>query len=90
MSQQSTSPSPSDPHQSLALLLGVTMWLRDLFLWLELKGMLLLIFAILLAVYFLNKKDPPNFPPGPPALPLLGNVFSIESKQPHIYLTKVR
>ncbi|CAG5862877.1 unnamed protein product [Menidia menidia] len=26
---------------------------------------------------------------GPPALPVLGNIFSIESKQPHIYLTKL-
>lgn len=65
------------------------MWLCDPFL-LDLKGLLLFIVAALLVGYFLNKKDPPNFPPGPPALPLLGNVFSIESKQPHIYLTKVR
>lgn len=67
------------------------MWLCDLFLLSDLKGMLLLsIFAILLVLYFLKKKDPPKFPPGPLALPLLGNVFSIESKQPHIYLTQVR
>ncbi|XP_044056766.1 cytochrome P450 2J2-like [Siniperca chuatsi] len=65
------------------------MWLCDLFQWLDLKGLLLFSFAVLLVVYFLNKKDPPNFPPGPPALPLLGNVFSIESKQPHIYLSKL-
>ncbi|KAG7520610.1 cytochrome P450 2J2-like [Solea senegalensis] len=55
----------------------------------EKRGLLLLIFTILLLVYFLNKKDPPNFPPGPPALPLLGNIFSIEVKQPHIYLSKL-
>lgn len=56
----------------------------------ELKGLLLFILVVLLATYFLSKEEPQNFPPGPPALPLLGNVFSIEAKQPHIYLTKVR
>ncbi|XP_030290319.1 cytochrome P450 2J2-like [Sparus aurata] len=65
------------------------MWPCDLFLWLDLRGLLLFIFAVLLVACFLNRKDPPNFPPGPPALPLLGNIFNIESKQPHIYLTKL-
>ncbi|KAK5869999.1 hypothetical protein PBY51_024669 [Eleginops maclovinus] len=65
------------------------MWPCELFLCLNLTEMLLFIFAVLLVVYFLDKKDPPNFPPGPPSLPLLGNIFNIESKQPHIYLTKL-
>ncbi|XP_069550924.1 cytochrome P450 2J2-like [Brachyistius frenatus] len=65
------------------------MWWWELFLWLDMRNMLLFIFAFLFVVYFLTKKDPPHFPPGPSALPLLGNVFSIESKQPHIYLTKL-
>ncbi|XP_049911350.1 cytochrome P450 2J2-like [Epinephelus moara] len=65
------------------------MWLCDLCLWLDPRGMLLFIFAVLLLVYFQSKKDPPNFPPGPPSLPLLGNIFNIESKQPHVYLTKL-
>lgn len=64
------------------------MCLCDLSL-LNLNGLLLFIFAVLLIAYFLSKKDPHNFPPGPLALPLLGNVFSIEARQPHIYLTKV-
>lgn len=61
-----------------------------LFLWLDLRGILFFIFTLLLVMYVLSRKNPPNFPPGPLALPLLGNVFSIEVKQPHIYLTKVR
>uniref|UniRef100_A0A667WJX5 Cytochrome P450, family 2, subfamily N, polypeptide 13 n=1 Tax=Myripristis murdjan TaxID=586833 RepID=A0A667WJX5_9TELE len=65
------------------------MWLCDLLLGLDLKGILLFIFSTLLLVYFLKKRNPPNFPPGPLALPLLGNVFSIDIKQPHIYLTKL-
>ncbi|XP_041862608.1 cytochrome P450 2J2-like [Melanotaenia boesemani] len=65
------------------------MWLCLLCQWFNLRGMLVFLFAVLLVVLFLNKKDPPHFPPGPPALPILGNIFSIEAKQPHIYLTKL-
>ncbi|XP_076009189.1 cytochrome P450 2J2-like isoform X2 [Genypterus blacodes] len=65
------------------------MGLCGLFLGLDRVGILLSVFAVLLVVYFRKKKDPPNFPPGPPALPLFGNVFNIEAKQPHIYLTKL-
>lgn len=70
--------------------LCLTMWLCDLVVWLRLTGFLLPVLTLLLIImYSLNQKDPPNFPPGPPALPLLGNIFNIEAKQPHLYLTKV-
>uniref|UniRef100_A0A3B3V4A9 Cytochrome P450, family 2, subfamily N, polypeptide 13 n=1 Tax=Poecilia latipinna TaxID=48699 RepID=A0A3B3V4A9_9TELE len=65
------------------------MWLCSLCQWFSLTWMLVLIFTILIIVNLFNKKDPPHFPPGPPALPFFGNIFSIESKQPHIYLTKL-
>ncbi|XP_054913193.1 cytochrome P450 2J6-like [Poeciliopsis prolifica] len=65
------------------------MWLCSLCQWFSLRWMLILIFVILIIVNLLNKQDPPHFPPGPPALPFFGNIFSIESKQPHIYLTKL-
>ncbi|XP_041647258.1 cytochrome P450 2J1-like [Cheilinus undulatus] len=65
------------------------MWLPDLFLPPGVKGLLIFILALLLIVYLITTKDPPNFPPGPPSLPLLGNVFSIEAQHPHIYLTKL-
>ncbi|KAM9763025.1 cytochrome P450 2J6-like isoform 2-T2 [Menidia menidia] len=66
-----------------------TMLLCDLCQWLTLRWILVLCLAFLLLVCFLGKRDVPCFPPGPPALPVLGNIFSIESKQPHIYLTKL-
>ncbi|XP_015253796.1 PREDICTED: cytochrome P450 2J6-like [Cyprinodon variegatus] len=65
------------------------MWLLSLAQWLSLRWIMIFTFAVLLLVNLLIKRDPPHFPPGPPALPFFGNVFSIESKQPHIYLTKL-
>ncbi|XP_012721842.2 cytochrome P450 2J6 [Fundulus heteroclitus] len=65
------------------------MWLCSFCQWFSLRWMLIFIFTILVVVNFLIKRDPPHFPPGPPALPFFGNIFSIEAKQPHIYLTKL-
>lgn len=79
-----------EPAMLTSLFLRLTMWLCELVVSLQLTGFLLPILIILLIImYIVNQKDPPNFPPGPPALPLLGNVFNIEAKQPHLYLTKV-
>ncbi|KAG5849992.1 hypothetical protein ANANG_G00077560 [Anguilla anguilla] len=56
---------------------------------LDIKRLLLFLIAILLITDFLKHRKAPNFPPGPWALPVVGNVFHIDTKQPHIYLTKL-
>ncbi|XP_064189690.1 cytochrome P450 2J2-like [Anguilla rostrata] len=56
---------------------------------LDIKRLLLFLIAVLLITDFLKHRKAPNFPPGPWALPVVGNVFHIDTKQPHIYLTKL-
>ncbi|XP_065113138.1 cytochrome P450 2N13 [Paramisgurnus dabryanus] len=56
---------------------------------LDLKGLLLLVVVFLVVADYLKHRNPPNYPPSPFSLPLLGNIFNIDSKSPHIYLTKL-
>ncbi|XP_028818311.1 cytochrome P450 2J2-like [Denticeps clupeoides] len=56
---------------------------------LDLKALLLFLLAFLLIADFLKNRNPPNYPPGPFALPFAGNVFSASFKQPHIYLKEL-
>lgn len=53
-------------------------------------GTLLLFISVLLIIgdYF-RYKNPPNFPPGPMALPFVGSFFSVDTKHPHNYFIQV-
>ncbi|XP_051581250.1 cytochrome P450 2J4 [Myxocyprinus asiaticus] len=55
----------------------------------DLKGVLLFVIAFLLVADFLKNRNPSNYPPSPFSLPLVGNIFHMHSKEPHIYLTKL-
>ncbi|XP_036409836.1 cytochrome P450 2J6-like [Megalops cyprinoides] len=64
------------------------MWLYSL-LELDLKSLVLFLFAYLLITDFLKQRKPSGFPPGPRGLPFVGSVFSLDPKLPHIYLTRL-
>uniref|UniRef100_A0A667WJG8 Cytochrome P450, family 2, subfamily N, polypeptide 13 n=1 Tax=Myripristis murdjan TaxID=586833 RepID=A0A667WJG8_9TELE len=65
------------------------MWLYNFSLGLDLEVILpVSIFFFLIAI-FLRSRNPPNYPPGPPGLPFVGNFFNLDHKHPHISFTKL-
>uniref|UniRef100_A0A8C7JQG1 Uncharacterized protein n=1 Tax=Oncorhynchus kisutch TaxID=8019 RepID=A0A8C7JQG1_ONCKI len=57
---------------------------------LGIKGILVFLNIFFLVTDYLKNRKPANFPPGPRSMPLVGNLFEMDAKLPHMYLHKVR
>lgn len=65
------------------------MWIYAFLTDLDFKGILLFICVALLIFDYLTYRNESNFPPGPLALPFVGNMLSIDMDKPHISLSKL-
>ncbi|KAJ0065308.1 hypothetical protein NL108_007016 [Boleophthalmus pectinirostris] len=65
------------------------MWLCSFLLNLDFKSVALFLVVFILIADYVKNRNPPNYPPGPRALPLLGNIFDSDPKFPHLSFSKM-
>ncbi|KAJ0008635.1 hypothetical protein NQD34_016050 [Periophthalmus magnuspinnatus] len=65
------------------------MWLDSFLLSLDFKSIALFLVLFILIADYVKNRNPPNYPPGPRALPLLGNFFDSDPKFPHLSFFKL-
>ncbi|XP_068175784.1 cytochrome P450 2J6-like [Antennarius striatus] len=55
----------------------------------DVKYLLLFVVVFILVADYMKNRQPANFPPGPWALPIVGNMFSVDLKRTHESLTRL-
>ena len=55
----------------------------------DVRSLLLFTIVFIITADYVKNRQPDSFPPGPRALPILGNIFTLDYKKNHEFLTEV-